>query len=78
MAENTKPPRTILSTRCFSRAESIDGGDTIILHFRCADGRDAAVMIPRKAAQTARQALEAELAKSVSPHVHDAGSNPLG
>ncbi|GJE49970.1 hypothetical protein GOFOIKOB_3011 [Methylobacterium tardum] len=53
----------ILSTRCFSRSESIDGGDTIVLHFRAADGKDAAVMIPRKAAQAAQQALEAELGK---------------
>ena len=65
--------RAILSTRCFSRAESIDGGDTIVLHFRAADGGDAAVLVPRKAAHTVQGALEAELAKPTRQRGTDLG-----
>lgn len=70
---NSDNALAILSTRCFSRSESIDGGDTIVLHFRAVDGKDAAVMIPRKAAQAARHALEAELDKPVRDAAPDAG-----
>lgn len=65
--------RAILSTRYFSRAESIDGGDTIVLHFLTADGQDTAIMITRRAARTVQEAIGAELAKPTRHNLSDGG-----
>jgi hypothetical protein len=61
VSKDTSQVHMVISTRCFSRVESIDSGDTIVLHFRAAGGEPAAVMIPRKAAQAVHQALAAHL-----------------
>jgi len=61
VSKDTSQVSVIISTRCFSRVETIDSGDTIVLHFRAAGGEPAAVMIPRKAAQAVHQALAAQL-----------------
>lgn len=49
---------TIVSTRRFSAVRFIDNGDTVVVRFIAADGREVAVMIPLPAANEMVQALE--------------------
>ncbi|MFC5554445.1 hypothetical protein [Methylobacterium iners] len=64
---------TILSARALVRAETIDGGDTIVLHMQGADGTSASVLMPRHAAQAVRSAIDTELAAPRRQSPFDAG-----
>lgn len=62
MAHDEEAKPRILSTRALVNAETIDGGDTIVLHMRAADGEPASVLMPRHVAQAVRAAIDAEFA----------------
>jgi hypothetical protein len=56
------------------RSETIDGGDTIVLHMHGADGTPLALLMPRQAAQAVRAAIHNELAASLSQGPSDDGA----
>ncbi|HEX8416144.1 MAG TPA: hypothetical protein VF641_00930 [Methylobacterium sp.] len=40
----------VLSVAALKATETIDGGDTVVVRFEAPDGREIALLIPRKAA----------------------------
>lgn len=47
----------VLSARPFTSTESIDGGDTIMVRFQAADGRDITLLVPKQALEDFRHLL---------------------
>jgi hypothetical protein len=66
MAFDSPDELMILSTRRVLGAEIIDGGDTIVLRVCRADGKPAAIFVPRTAAQAMAQILSEKLDEAAS------------
>lgn len=57
MTENNRP--VVLSVASFTDVQPMDGGDTLAVRFEAPDGREAVVLVPRRAAS----ALQTHLAE---------------
>ncbi len=68
--DDRKP--AVLSMRTLVRAETIDGGDTIVLHLQSADAAPIALVMPRQTAHAVRRAIDAELAEAIPQPPPDA------
>ncbi|MCJ2049652.1 hypothetical protein [Methylobacterium sp. J-070] len=56
----------ILSARTLTDAEVIDGGDTVALRVCCADGRPAAILVPRDVARSMAETLNEKVAEAAA------------
>jgi len=56
----------ILSVRAVTRAEVIDGGDTVALRICCADGQPAAILVPREVARAMAETLSEKVTEAAA------------
>ncbi|MDR7039190.1 hypothetical protein J2X36_003963 [Methylobacterium sp. BE186] len=59
MPETMRP--VVLSVRAFKGLMAIDGGDTVVVRFEAPDGREIALLVPKKALADLRLLLDDHL-----------------
>lgn len=64
MSSNISNELTIISLRELTRADVIDGGDTLALRICCADGQPAALLVPREVARGMVELLSEKVAEA--------------
>lgn len=56
----TSPRPVVLPVAALKATETIDGGDTLVVRFEAPDGREIALLLPRKAASELKVRLDQE------------------